>query len=669
MGDSVVRIWLSRVCGFTLPAVFILCSASALPQETEKAAAEQEKPPAAAEPEADVPARPNNRELLTHALDLANKLRELANELGRPNEEATQKKRADSPAVRAQITRFFRTLHELDRTGGELLLRGEFEGLRFQTLAQQIHQSVEPVLATLRKNVKNKQGLTKGLERVAQEQRGELRRIDAAIAAEKWSVAYRELNKLVDQSDKLGLLVEPSVSAQVYAPIIERLQTVLPNYFEMRRAELKPQLMQEYESLRPNLSQLNELVSSAIDGVGSAERKQSEGQPDSGPAFVQQITAEWGRIDTSIARALASIHVIGPEAKPELTQLQSERAAARASILSAAPRMIRSESNALADDANAATVEKLYTEYLVALPQLMSALRASPDEFQEAGAALHELAAKSPDLSARVQRFERATSNTLRWRRRLARRYQQQHLKMIEGDVTLQGLLTNPPALEKDNKQRRVTQAVLLPKQTPEFVGGVWSQQWGLSPVRESELTLFWIPNADPVFVGPWRQRVSVEAPFPKDAVDAFFQGLSTELLSGEVAPLTLEAMLVVHSVAHGPYLELGGVIASAAVDALPDRLWDLAHRLDVAGAIAPESLVASPNSPALVRVQVQPTWLVHDVFFWAAPPPPQPQVKQPSPDAPTRSSAGRRSRSSGRRSSDRKQPPQPKKPTKRRRT
>ena len=107
--------------------------------------------------------------------------------------------------------------------------------------------------------------------------------------------------------------------------------------------------------------------------------------------------------------------------------------------------------------------------------------------------------------------------------------------------------------------------------------------------------------------------------------MDAIFQGLTTDLLANQTRPRTLESMLAVHTAAHGPYIEVGGVVTGVAVDSLPDRLWDLHHPLYVLGSLSPSSLCAHPAQPALVRLQVAPVWLAHDLFVWAAPPPAPP--------------------------------------------
>jgi hypothetical protein len=171
----------------------------------------------------------------------------------------------------------------------------------------------------------------------------------------------------------------------------------------------------------------------------------------------------------------------------------------------------------------------------------------------------------------------------------------------------------------------------LLPQQTPEFVGSVWTAHWRGVPVTAQGPVVLWLPGADAVFISPWHTRACIESPFSRPGMDEFFQGLSGDLLASPTrAPLTLEAMLAVHTAAHGPYIELGGVVTGVAVDSLPDRLWDLNHPLDVAGAMSPSSLADHPAFPALVRLQVAPVWLAHDLFVWSAPPPPAQPPQRP---------------------------------------
>jgi hypothetical protein len=63
----------------------------------------------------------------------------------------------------------------------------------------------------------------------------------------------------------------------------------------------------------------------------------------------------------------------------------------------------------------------------------------------------------------------------------------------------------------------------------------------------------------------------------------------------------------------------VGGIVARVHVDNLTDRLWDQQDPLDVAGSLrAP--LADYPELPALVWLQVAPTWIAHDYFVWSLP-------------------------------------------------
>jgi hypothetical protein len=225
----------------------------------------------------------------------------------------------------------------------------------------------------------------------------------------------------------------------------------------------------------------------------------------------------------------------------------------------------------------------------------------------------------------------------IRWRRRIAQRYLKSVRTLYAQAQPINGLLDRPPPLADQARTPRVNQTALLPQQTPEFVGAVWTDHWRGVPLTAQNPVVLWVPGTDPVFISPWHARACTESVFARTAMDGFFQSLSHDLLSGpNRSPLTLEAMLAVHTAAHGPYVEVGGVVTGVIVESLPDRLWDLHHPLDVAGSLDGNALAPYPASAALVRLQVAPVWLAHDLFVWAAPPPtPSSGAPPPAPAPP----------------------------------
>jgi hypothetical protein len=587
----------------------------------------------AAGAEMPVPVRAANRQIFLEAASLMEKATKSVERLTALAKKGDAAVRNASGPAKQEIIETYKALHEITRLAEELTLLGELDGLGTQLVLQQVRARLDEAVAQLRPHLGSTEGLQKAAERRGKEQAAPLKLLDDLIKQKNWATAHRVLTEMIEATDEVALFVDPKSAEPIYAPILERAGKIMPEYLaEEKVKNVNPRLREEFAALRPDIAALRTKIASVTDSLRNGQGIRWNDNAVNGPGCLMAAAKDWEEMDHKVAQAVSVLQAIGTPALADLKSLAVEYDAVRTNAITLVPELIRSEAGSVSgSDAKAQ-----YMGYISAIPVFMSALHAKPADFAAAHLPLDQLASRSPELSAKVDRYRKSTSEYMRWRRRAVQRYLRSLHALYGQAQPMRNLLDNPGTMPGDKGQPRVNQMALLPLQTPEFVGAVWSAHWHGLPVTVQNPVVLWLSGADPVFISPWHARACSESPFPRAAMDGFFQSLSNDLLGTPTrAPLTLEAMLAVHTAAHGPYIEVGGVVTGVVVDSLPDRLWDLNHPLDVTGALSPSSLSGHPAFPALVRLQVAPVWLAHDLFVWAAPPPqgaaPPPPVFAPA--------------------------------------
>jgi hypothetical protein len=532
------------------------------------------------------------------------------------------------------VTELFRALHQVRRHGEELLLRGELDGAAVVAEAESLKAPLDEVVAKLRPNLGTPAGLVNAMVRRAKDHLIPLKQVERLTEQESWLLAFQKIEELYESADEVGRVVEPTEAEQIYQPIIEREAKVLPGYFLVRKAAMEPSLRDEFKATRPDLDATRKKFAAVDESLKAGRLVEWNGQAAGGPDVLRAIAREWPKIDQSVSQAAAVLHAIGPAAAVELNSLNTDYQAARISAVTLVRGLVVADVAALAP----ADAPVRYAEYLDAIPRFMTALGESPETMLAADTALGQLAAKSPELKARVDRYRDGTSEAIRWRKRLAATYAKRMREEAAAELIAK-LLESPPALpgqEGPGGLKRVNHAAWTRDQGLDALGKLWTEQWKGSAAAIEKLRVTWPTGTDPRFVAPWQRRVRVEVDFARKSLVELNQTLATDLLAGPSRPaLSLDAAIALESAMFGPYQEVRGKIVAAAAENLPDRLWDVGDPVDPL-ALASSSLSAYPAQPALVRVQLKPEWVCHELFVWStAPPPPPPGSMPPQPPPP----------------------------------
>ena len=578
--------------------------------------------------------RPANRPLLDQADEVIAKVRARTERLA-ARAGKTDELRGKSESLRKEIVELYRLIHQVGELGDELLLRGERDGETLRTRASELIAPLNATVTELRPSLGTPQGMVNAMTRRAKEQLAELKQLDELIKQRKWTQAHAKLEGLLEQADEVGRFPDQKEVEQLFKPLAERIAQVRPGYLAERKPNLVTGLREEFAALRPDLNALRLQLAAVSSAMKENREIRWNDQSVTGPDLLGQLVASWPATDQAVSQAAAVLHSIGPPAETELKSLRADYEAARLQAVTLVRELVLAEPASL----SASVVEARYAAYLDVIPRFTIALHATPDELLASTGALNQLAARSPNLAAKINRYRAATDDSLRWRRRLAQRYHKNFREKKSPSGPVASLLDKPPALpgqEGPGGLKRTNQTFWSLEQPPEFVASVWSQHWKGVTTSIQKPTVRWPAGSDPQFVSAWHGRVVVEVNFPRSKLNELNQTLARDLLSDkDHSALTIETALALHTATFGPYLELAGSITASPVDHLPDRLFDLHEPLDLPGTLTTKSVVAYPAIPALVRLQLQPTWIAHDLFVWSDEPPPPSSTPAPPAKSP----------------------------------
>ncbi len=562
--------------------------------------------------------RPANQPLYLESMTLSEKVQRTAEKITSRAKRPDEIKASAAP-IKAECVEAFKSLFRMQLIGDELILRGEIEGWGTHETVKDLRGSLMRALIPIRANLGNPIGLVTAVDRRVKDQANSLKQLDETIKQKQWVAAHKKLTELIEEADKVGLFVDPKYSELLYAQILDRSEKVVPQYLdEQKTQQWIPSLFKEFSTLRPDLSGLQRKLEQAATELRDKNAIRWNGRSSKGPDCIQLLCLDWQAMDQKVAKALSILQAIGQPAQLEINSLAADYLAARSELIKLVSEIIHVETDVLLAD----EVHKTYKEYLRAIPTVVSTVRAAPEEILNLSVLLDQFAARSPETVRYVGNYKTATSEYLSWKRRLTQRYLKS-IRTRHAQIQPLNQLLDPRMLSSGTSDTtRIDQTMLTAQAPPDSVGLAWSKRMQGVAVTSQDANVNWLPGADPVFISKWHDRVCVEATVSRADLNATVEALSHELLAGpDAPPLTLEAVLAVHTATHGPYSELGGVVSTVTIDSLTDRLWHQSYSFDINGSMNPKSLHTQQGMPGLVRLKLTPIWLANDLNIWNAPP------------------------------------------------
>ena len=506
---------------------------------------------------------------------------------------------------------------QLGRYGKLLALVGEPAGPELVLRHQHYFRQLADIRSRLKQLPAVQKALPRVLDQLKKRARGGLNRlksVDAKIRDKKWDEAAQELFEVRDDLDELGFWFEGAEAAEAYTPFDERMQTILPNWWQWWREQNNAQIDQQRDAQAPNFSGLLAEVEQAVSAVAAAGKAAAQGQELAGPELFSHFVRRWQDVQLAALRARAIEWSRDGDQegwdRTRTTAMETAQMQFSSDMLKALARLIEAD----AGRASPAEVRDLYGRYLAACADL-GPLMGEEAIVPVLTPALDKLAAREPALQAEIAAYRTATADVLRWRQRSAAAaakayrakypalevvFQQsfakdaQHAGLISASDAHNGprVLDPIPLIIRDASPRFLKKQVAAAHVCP-------------IPGMQGEATSRYVGRcyATMPLQGDWSAQVA---------------SLRRDLLAERHAPLTFEAYLALDSAERGSFVAAGGQVTSYELQAVITR-YLLTTEVDVTvfglGKIPGEPF-AQRFQQAMVACRLEPAWLAHKYFF-----------------------------------------------------
>lgn len=404
----------------------------------------------------------------------------------------------------------------------------------------------------------------------------QITKIRKLIGEEKWEQAETTLFQVSDQVQQLVPILGP-VRSQIYTNEYRQEESNIrlvmqPKWAQVGRGLLQERIRDETVDLSAMAGKINQWGRSLRQSATVAV----EGNDLTGPELVTLAATEWEAAQAKTIHRIALTWLLreyhGPsensadlslpttdnETDSNLTQYEAATADIRKTIIG----LIRAD----AARASEAEVGQLYLAHLKAWAPLLN--RGGEQHFAPVDTALQELAAKSSGVAREVNAYASATSDLLRWRRRVAgARGSVAAASSVDGATQFRETAESGNAIPGFYYPRS-EQSAVVSSRLPEVVQRVADQAVGTQVQTQG----FWS-------LGQGRPLISLLHPDCYASATALDttqpqQSLARDLQVDEKnPPLTLLATTAIESAAAGRYDRLGGEASAITVESLTTRL------------------------------------------------------------------------------------------------
>jgi hypothetical protein len=488
----------------------------------------------------------------------------------------------------------------LERIGEHLEILGEPAGADWRLRSAAQRNWLTDLIRAARDDPAVQQKLTAGHRVLTAEIAKQAKQIPKAsrlAKAEEWEQAHTAVQEMCDRWRGMAVWYYASRLAKLTAPFDEPLRVTSTKVRELRTKESIESLEAAFAEALPD-----------YDAV-LAEVAAVRGPSLDGPAALERITQQWIAIQTQSLHALALDWTLTAVRKGATdAQIKSRHEQFSGEMVDRVAQLIEAD----AARVNASSARELYPKYLEAIANL--GLLISREHELKLSAALEGLVAKSPGLASEIAHYEAATSDLLRWRRRLADARQQ---AQATADAALSTVIvegtrataSRPGFLPARGSSADQLKLALLPAALEASSAKIV----GRSVVVED---LIGMEQGSPISIGRYRDRSYSRVRSFDPAAE--LQLLEADLLVRSGArPLTYEAARALASAGRGSYLAAGGKVTTIALEALDTRF----ATLPTAGVVLlpldrlPEERETGLDQ-MLLRVDVAADWVRHEYFF-----------------------------------------------------
>lgn len=510
-------------------------------------------------------------------------------------------------------------ISSLDRVADRLIIFGEPCGVDLKLRVKHFRKRLTPSVIAIKKAPNfNKMLPAVAKQLTAESSKGQrqLKKLGDWYKQGKVDLAEKGLYSIIEEMDPYSVWLDGSARSAAYNPFSAALRAVDEAMRKQRQEEAANVLDDLREQQLPDYEAFNTAAKTAIESVRSTGQASWNQQTLDGPDLVKALGQAWRELHNQTAQCRA---VDWARNQKQGTAPPSELD----KLIEAHNQFNRTAANLIAEvvaadtaRANADIAVQLYPRYLAALSSLAMATGDELGFMKTVQPAVHALAEKSPALAGKVEAYQQATDEVLRWRRRVAEaqlRRQASSLKPLE--------VVFAEAAKSDDMQNR-----LLPKNT---VSSEEAQLLEAAPVVVRDMSPKLIgqqalvtdvtPHADQdrsqsrYFLRQYANLPRVE--FPEKKLDALRDDL---LLGSNQPPLSLEAALAVSSVQAGDAQAAGVEIEGVHLDSLIVHFLSLpasATCLPV-GPLPSEPARMNPVDQVLMWFDAKPLWACNAYLF-----------------------------------------------------
>ncbi len=464
-----------------------------------------------------------------------------------------------------------------------------------------------------------------GFVPAAQKASGKLNPIGKLAQQGKWELAEKEFFELYEPLEAMAIWYDANELTQPLMPFGAAYKAIYDQMLTQRRAAAEKQLVDARKAALPDLAALIRQAQDAATTISASGRASLDGQALTGPAALTLLGKKWqaAHLAALRARALAwALQHVTARGVPDLATSEDSFNQAAQGMPAALAGLIDAD----AQRTPPAEVAALYAAYVEALVTLAD-LSAHGALATAAEPALARLADRSPEFAAQLASYRRATSDLLRWRRRVAQQGADRAAKPNALPLEVRFLEAARASNEFPGivsfglgTTRNAHIQVSMPRAMPGLTTMVGTEVViadGLAPALASAKSQ-----------GRYQDRIyPVFAP-PVAALAPYVPLLEFDLLVSPAAPaMTLEAALAIHRMKRGDVVAAGGKVtrlklmgfipyfSAPVTEGAPPNLGPL--RL---GALPNEPVPPDPAEQLLAECEIKPAWVQHELMFVPVP-------------------------------------------------
>jgi hypothetical protein len=517
-----------------------------------------------------------------------------------------------------QISKAYGQLWQARRHADHLILMGEPAGVDLSKKVDQLYRQVGKFGTAYRSTPGGQKWNAKARKELDRKRPGLMRflqQADAAIDQGKLEIVDRQLEaKGVELHEKVAFFTAAEVNKY-----IKELMAVLSKNDSLLKAKRRKEYMARATEV------MNQQIVAATQFPAEATRIRDEiaatgtatlGENQSGgaPEAFAHVATLWGHASAGLGRATAIQWAFTSQAE---TQLQPSPAKLKEVAIQSLASIVEAAAASTPPD----QVQTTYSELLKQISQVeRRSGMFSQDLSKTCQPALRKLAAKDPALQARIDTYQRATSEVLRWRQEYASQ-QSKNLSVRFPAATT--LLTSKSEITSHNRPNFAGPPSGETYVAPISFGSpanwmVYEASTRLVGEPISEDLLIRLTPTSRTAVVPYQANHygNVSVPLPTDEeVNDLLNALVVDDTHG---PLTIDSADAVSSAELHDYASVSGLIQSVHLESLVTRfitLPDVAYTLTPLGRKPPIDTSIQPLQQTCWRLDIKPIWARHKYF------------------------------------------------------